>query len=102
VPHHGQGANITLEDAVVLARCLAEAGTSGIEAAIVSYQDQRLERTARVQKASYVTADVLHLPDGDEAVQRNAKLADPAWMHDQLDWIHSYDADPNFDKADIA
>jgi salicylate hydroxylase len=102
VPHHGQGANITVEDAVVLARCLAEAGSSGIDAAIVSYQDQRLERTARVQKASYVTADVLHLPDGDEAMKRNAKLADPAWMHDQLDWIHSYDADPNFDKADTA
>jgi hypothetical protein len=49
-----------------------------------------------------VTADVLHLPDGDEAMKRNAKLADPAWMHDQLDWIHSYDADPNFDKADTA
>ncbi len=100
VPHHGQGANITVEDAVVLARCLSE--TDDIDAAIASFQDQRLERTARVQKASYITADVLHLSDGDEATQRNAQLASSEWMHGQLDWIHSYNADPNFDKVDIA
>lgn len=102
VPHHGQGANITVEDAVVLARCLSEAGPDRLDEAIASYQEQRLERTARVQKASYVTADVLHLPDGDEARQRDEDLASPAWMHDQLDWIHSYNADPHFEKATSA
>jgi salicylate hydroxylase len=102
VPHHGQGANITVEDAVVLARCLSEAGPTGIDDAIKSYQEQRLARTARVQKASYVTADVLNLPDGDEATQRNAQLASTAWMHGQLDWIHSYNADPNFEKVALA
>ncbi len=102
VPHHGQGANITVEDAVVLARCLSEAGPDDVDDAVASYQDQRLERTARVQKASYVTADVLHLPDGDDATQRNAQLASTDWMHGQLDWIHSYNADPNFDKVALA
>lgn len=102
VPHHGQGANITVEDAVVLARCLSEADPDGIDDAVASYQQQRLERTARVQKASYVTADVLHLPDGDEAIARNDQLASPEWMHGQLDWIHSYNADPNFDKVDLS
>jgi len=99
VPHHGQGANLTVEDAVVLARCLSEAGPAGIDAALASYQDQRLERTARVQKASYVTAEVLHLPDGAEADERDSNLASTSWMHRQLDWIHSFDADPNFDKV---
>jgi salicylate hydroxylase len=102
VPHHGQGANITVEDAVVLARCLCEAGPGGIDDALVSYQDQRLERTARVQKASYVTADVLHLPDGPGATERNGTLASTDWMHGQLDWIHSYNADPNFEKVTFA
>ena len=75
---------------------------TGIDDAIAAYQDQRLVRTARVQKASYVTADVLHLPDGDEATAAQRQLASTAWMHGQLDWIHSFNADPNFDKVDLA
>jgi salicylate hydroxylase len=55
-----------------------------------------------VQKASYVTADVLHLPDGPEATERNRHLSSPDWMHGQLDWIHSYNADPNFEKVTLA
>lgn len=102
VPHHGQGANITVEDAVVLARCLGEIGPERAEDALASYQSQRLERTARVQKASYVTAEVLHLPDGPEATERNSRLASTAWMREQLDWIHSYDADPHYGKVVLA
>ncbi len=102
VPHHGQGANITVEDAVVLARCLAEVGSGTVEDALTSYQSQRLERTARVQKASYVTAEVLHLPDGPEATERNSRLASTEWMRGQLDWIHSYDADPDHGKVALA
>ena len=102
VPHHGQGANITVEDAVVLARCLADLGPERVDEALASYQSQRRERTARVQKASYVTAEVLHLPDGAAATERNANLASTGWMRSQLDWIHSYDADPDFGKVALA
>ncbi len=97
VPHHGQGANQTVEDAVVFARTLAEA--DALPAALASYQSQRLVRTAQVQTASYVTAEVLHLPDGTEAVHRDEHLASAAWVHGQLDWIHSYNADPDFAKV---
>lgn len=94
VPHHGQGANTTVEDAVVLARCLADGDARRPGDALEQYQDFRQLRTARVQKASYTTAEVLHLPDGPEARARNVNLASTAWMHGQLDWIHSFDADP--------
>lgn len=102
VPHHGQGANTTVEDAVVLARCLQESGLADLDRTLVSYQAQRLERTARIQKASYVTAEVLHLPDGPEATERNTLLASTDWMRGQLDWIHSFNADPDFDKVALA
>ena len=101
VPHHGQGANITVEDAVVLARCLAEGDATEPAGALQQYQDFRQLRTARVQKASYTTAEVLHLPDGPQADERNTNLASTAWMHGQLDWIHSFDADPLGPAGDL-
>lgn len=101
VPHHGQGANITVEDAVVLARCLADGDAREPGDALRQYQDFRQLRTARVQKASYATADVLHLPDGPAAQARNADLSSTAWIHGQLDWIHSFDADPLGPEGDL-
>jgi salicylate hydroxylase len=92
VPHHGQGANQTIEDAAVLAGCLADwvdGGAPGTHLdALDRYSRLRRARTRAVQRASWDTSAALHLPDGDQADARDARLRDlPA----ALAWIHGYD-----------
>lgn len=92
VPHHGQGANQSIEDAVVLAAQLAKAGPGRWREAQEAYERLRRGRTRKVQYASISTADVLHLPDGPEATERNARLRARDSLLHHLDWIHDFDA----------
>lgn len=95
VPHHGQGANQSIEDAVVLADCLMEGlerGT-GWDRARERYQQLRADRARRVQVASLTTADVLHLPDGPRAQARDVRLGAPDAWERHLAWIHEHIAD---------
>jgi salicylate hydroxylase len=92
VPHHGQGANQSIEDAVVLAAQLAKAGPGRWREAQEAYERLRRGRTRKVQYASISTADVLHLPDGPEAQARNARLRARESLLHHLDWIHDFDA----------
>lgn len=92
VPHHGQGANQSIEDAVVLAAQLAKAGAGRWREAQEAYERLRRGRTRKVQYASISTADVLHLPDGPEAQARNARLGARESLLHHLDWIHDFDA----------
>lgn len=99
VPHHGQGANQSIEDAIVLADQLAEqladrqASDRDWDAARDRYEQLRRGRTRKVQYASITTADVLHLPDGERVEERNARLADPGMFDRHLSWIHGFRAD---------
>jgi 6-hydroxynicotinate 3-monooxygenase len=52
-PHMGQGANMAIEDGVVLARCLIETGGDA-GAAYPMYQTTRFARASRVQRESNV------------------------------------------------
>ncbi|GJH24956.1 FAD-dependent monooxygenase [Caballeronia novacaledonica] len=92
VPHHGQGANQSIEDAVVLAAQLAKAGAGRWREAQEAYERLRRGRTRKVQYASITTADVLHLPDGPEARARNARFQGRDSLMRHLDWIHDFDA----------
>jgi salicylate hydroxylase len=92
VPHHGQGANQSIEDAVVLAAQLASAGPGNWREAQEAYERLRRGRTRKVQYASISTADVLHLPDGPAAQARNARLGARDSVLNHLDWIHDFDA----------
>ncbi|AGF72550.1 salicylate hydroxylase [Corynebacterium halotolerans YIM 70093 = DSM 44683] len=95
VPHHGQGANQSIEDAIVLADCLLEGlgqGT-GWDTARQRYEDLRAARVRRVQITSLATADVLHLPDGPRAEARNARLGAADFWERSLAWIHEHVAD---------
>ncbi|MEJ8279507.1 FAD-dependent monooxygenase [Pseudonocardia spirodelae] len=91
LPHHGQGANQSIEDAVVLADLLARPGAldGGHAGAFDRYQRLRRARTRQIQRSSLVTSDLLHLPEGPAATARDERLAglDP-W----LGWIHGVDA----------
>jgi salicylate hydroxylase len=90
VPHQGQGANQTIEDAIVLADELAEVrGAGDLVFALQRYTQRRRTRTVAVQWASRRTADLMHLPDGPQTAARDAVFAD---ADSELAWIHSYDA----------
>jgi salicylate hydroxylase len=91
VPHHGQGANQSVEDAIVLADQLA--GNADWDTAREQYERLRRGRTRKVQHASITTADVLHLPDGERADERNARLGHPNAVDRHLAWIHGFRAD---------
>ena len=89
VPHQGQGANQTIEDAIALADCLGGVETADdVTAALRRYTDRRRKRTAKVQRWSRRAADLMHHPDA-EIAPRDALFAD---LYTELAWIHSYDA----------
>ena len=106
LPHHGQGANQTIEDAVVLAGELAAGlggglsggpggglggglgGTGDIPAALRRYTARRRVRTRQVQLLSWAASAALHLPDGPDAKRRDTLLQT---LPDRLGWIHGYD-----------
>lgn len=92
VPHHGQGANQSIEDAMVLAHQL-RAHPDDWDAGRAAYERLRRGRTRKVQYASITTADVLHLPDGPRAEERNARLAAPGAWDRHLAWIHGFEAE---------
>jgi len=86
LPHQGQGANQTIEDAVVLAAELD--GASDIPAALRRYAARRRARTRKVQLVSWAASAALHLPDGPAARRRDAYVAQ---MPRHVAWIHGYD-----------
>ena len=90
VPHQGQGANQTIEDAIVLADCLADVHAEGdLAAALERYTERRRRRTVAVQWLSRRTADLMHLRDGPEVARRDAVFGD---LYSGLAWIHAHDA----------
>ncbi|WP_439378856.1 FAD-dependent monooxygenase [Amycolatopsis lexingtonensis] len=86
LPHHGQGANQTIEDAAVLAGCLHRHGDPAVALAV--YERLRRCRTRQIQRSSWVTSSLLHLPDGDAAAGRDRRLLN---LVDDFSWIHAYD-----------
>jgi salicylate hydroxylase len=95
LPHQGQGAGQTIEDAAVLAAELASELASerdraaDVPAALHRYELRRRVRTRQVQLMSRAASGALHLPDGPAARRRDAALSRLA---DDLAWIHGYDA----------
>src|SRR4051812_30287302 len=88
LPHQGQGANTSIEDAFALARFLAETEQDDLESTFSRYQVMRRARTRAIQRSSWVTSSLLHLPDGPAAAARNQKMAR---FPEEFGWIHEYD-----------
>jgi salicylate hydroxylase len=89
LPHHGQGANTTIEDAITLAELLASSPHRELEAAVRHYQALRRARTRKIQRSSRVTNDLLHLPDGPALAGRDRRMTS---FPDNFGWIHEFDA----------
>jgi len=88
-PFFGQGAAQAIEDAAVLARCLA-AAPADPAAALTRYQELRIPRTTRLQEVSHARAHVNHLPDGPEQRARDASFTDVDPLA-ASGWIYAYD-----------
>ena len=85
LPHHGQGANTTIEDAITLAALLSRQ----VDDLTARYTSLRRLRTRTIQHSSWDTNRALHLPDGPTLAQRNQRLAA---FPQQFGWIHDFDA----------
>jgi salicylate hydroxylase len=93
LPYMAQGASQSIEDAFVLASCLA-ADRDDPQRAIEGYAAHRRARTAAVQAASREASRVVRLTDAAEVQARNARLGDnPGAPIARFDWIWSYDVE---------
>jgi salicylate hydroxylase len=90
-PFYAQGAAQSIEDAAVLAACLAS-GPYDSERALRRYEALRIGRTTRLQEESRRRERINHLPDGPEQQARDAAMqnSDPLV---RSGWIYGYDAE---------
>jgi salicylate hydroxylase len=88
-PFFAQGAAQAIEDAAMLAGCLAE-GRDDPVAALQRYETLRRPRTSQIQELSHGRSLINHLPDGLEQQQRDLSFAsaDPLVANG---WIYGYD-----------
>ncbi|MFW5655224.1 MAG: FAD-dependent monooxygenase [Roseicyclus sp.] len=94
LPFLAQGANMALEDAWVLARCITE--TPDTAAALARYQELRRPRTARIVQAAEDNARHYHLRPGPfrfaaHTALRLAARTAPHLVTGRLDWLHGHD-----------
>jgi|SRR6185312_6566594 len=89
LPHQGQGANQTIEDAVTLAAIITRPPAQTLAERLLLYESLRKPRTRRVQKYSWLANKALHLADGPAAEHRDLRLRS---LPKAIRWIHEHDA----------
>ena len=93
LPMLAQGANMAIEDGMVLARCIAACDDA--ETAFARYDAARVERTARLVRGANEMAKRFHNPALADAMGAKAYV-DAQWNEETVkqryDWIFSYDA----------
>jgi salicylate hydroxylase len=94
LPHQGQGAVQSIEDAVVLAHCLERAEPGNVSEWLKLYERVRKPRAERVQQASRITGEIYRLADADE----QERLV-PSALRTRGEWLWNYDADQAFEQA---
>jgi salicylate hydroxylase len=92
LPMMAQGANMAIEDGVVLARCLG--AHDDVPAALTAYEAARRERTARLVRAANDNASRFHNPALGNA-EGAARYVDTEWQEAKVkqryDWVFEYD-----------
>ena len=93
LPMLAQGANMAIEDGMVLARCVA--AYDDIESAFARYDAARVERTAKLVRGANEAAKRFHNPALADASGARAYV-DAEWSEtrtkQRYDWIFEYDA----------
>ena len=87
LPHHGQGAISSFEDAIALAHVLKDDGIATLEEKLAAYQAERKARGERIQKSSRDLNACLHLPAGPGR-DRRAEVLNALPAH--FSWLHEY------------
>lgn len=94
LPYLGQGVNMALEDAAVLARCFNEQPNDVVKA-FRTYQSLRLDRTSKVVKSAAGMLPIFH-NKALNAVETADDYIKTQWAPDatkaRYDWIYQYDA----------
>ncbi len=93
LPFLAQGANMAIEDGMVLARCLEQ--FADIPEALRHYEAARLDRTSRIVRGSLENVSRYHNPQLAEPVQAQAFMDRefaPRAMGARYDWLYEYDA----------
>ncbi|KWX67328.1 NAD(P)/FAD-dependent oxidoreductase [Mycobacterium sp. NAZ190054] len=88
LPHHGQGANTSIEDAYVLSKLLTAADSRSTEERLTTYESLRKRRAEKVQLASWRANSLLHYIDDDVSHRDKAFANIPV----DVRWMHTYDA----------
>lgn len=94
LPFLAQGANMGIEDAVVIARCIA-ASPGNLETAFRRFEHLRIERTTKIVRGSTETAKRFHNPilsDHDKAVAYITQEWESDRVRTRYDWLFEYDA----------
>jgi len=96
LPFFAQGAAQAVEDAAVLAGCLAGASPASLPAALQRYEQIRRPRASQVQRMSRGREVQNHLDDGPAQAARDAALASSEPLR-QSAWLYGHDV-----EADLA
>jgi salicylate hydroxylase len=96
LPFAAQGAGMAIEDAAVLAKCIAGRKADGAEAltaALQRYERLRRPRVMSLQRSARQAARIYHL-SGPLALARNLviKAMGPKRMLARQDWIYNWQA----------
>lgn len=92
LPFLAQGANQAIEDAFALARCLADAASTGIQDSLDRYQMVRVPRAAQVQRFSRDNGRLFHLLDDNALQERDRHMSAKQNLPNQA-WLFGYDSE---------
>ena len=97
LPYHAQGAAQSIEDAYVLAACIAEARDAPVRA-IERYESLRKERAEWLQRYSRQAEELFNMSDPAKVARRDSRLREnqskyPSGFPEGQQRIYGYDAD---------
>lgn len=98
-PHHGAGAGMAVEDALILSRLLASIGSVGeLESAFAAYDAVRRPRSQRLVASSRKTGEVYDFED--EIIGDNMK-ATREYLEHAWDWIWNENLNHQLEMAQL-
>jgi len=90
LPHHGQGANTSIEDACVLATLLDGMTHANRDERFKRYEALRRPRTRKIQRSAWDANRALHTLAVEAVARRQRTIAG---FLNRFGWIHAYDVD---------